>query len=468
MDPTPLAEIVRAVGASFEGRGPGPPVTGASIDSRHVKAGDLFFALPGSRTDGSRFVTDAFRRGASGAVVAREAKRVGSRGPRDRILRVDRPARALWDLAAFHRRNLDLPVVAVTGSCGKTTTREILHALLAAALGTGVRSRKSFNNALGVPLTLLEVDRRHAFVVVEMGANHPGEIRDLAALARPRIGLITNVRKAHLEGFSDLFGVARAKGELFEELGPRDLAVYNPAELGLNAIARRERLATLTFGAGSRCAVRIESAAETPEGLSVRINGVGFLVPLVGVRMAWNVAAAAAVGLALGVSLEQGSEALRRFRAPPGRLTSRRFAGLTLIDDAYNANPASMRAALEALRARTRAKRRVLVLGDMLELGKASLRCHMELGRQAAAVGPDLTIPVGRRISATVGAMVARGVDCSTIHPFEDAEAAVEAVPGLLREGDVVLLKASRALRFERILEAIESRFPSRSEKQTV
>jgi UDP-N-acetylmuramoyl-tripeptide--D-alanyl-D-alanine ligase len=461
MESIPLARIARAFGASFEGKGPGPAVTGASIDSRQVKRGDLFFALPGNRTDGTRFVSDALRSGASGAVVAREATLEGRSGPRERILRVDHPARALWELAALHRKTLDLPVVAVTGSCGKTTTRELLHALLAPTLGSGVRSKKSFNNALGVPLTLLEVARRHAFAVVEMGANHPGEIRDLADLARPHVGVITNVRSAHLEGFTDLYGVARAKGELFESLGPRGLAVYNPAELGLDALVRRERLASLTFGAGPRCAVRIESAVETAEGLSVRINGVPFRLPLVGIRMAWNVAAAAAVGVALGVSLEEASEALRRFQGVPGRLSSRRLEGLTLIDDAYNANPASMRAALETLRARATAKRRVLVLGDMLELGKASLHCHLELGRQAAAVAPDLTIPVGRRISATVGAMVARGVPSATIHPFENAEAACEAVPALLREGDVVLLKASRALRFERIREAIESRFPS-------
>ncbi|MHC5036657.1 MAG: UDP-N-acetylmuramoyl-tripeptide--D-alanyl-D-alanine ligase [Planctomycetota bacterium] len=415
-----LGEIAAAVRGRTEGEGSGIRVSGAAIDSRRVKSGDLFFALPGTRTDGSRFVQDALDRGAAAAVVTFAANLDGQSVPPDRILRVADPARALWDLALWVRKSLNLPVVGITGSCGKTTTRELIHALLTAHLGPGHRSHASYNNHLGVPLTLLEIEKRHAFAVVEIGANRSGEIRALARLARPSVGVITNIRSAHLEGFRDLFGVAREKGELFKALPPHGLAVFNPAELGLATIVRRAGTACLTFGAGPKCTVRLERAEETPEGLSLRINGVEVRMALQGVRLAWNVLAALAVGVAFGIDPAEGAKALRDFRAPEGRLTQKRFSGVTILDDAYNANPASMKAALEAIRSRPAGNRRILILGDMLELGKSALPAHVDLGRHMAAVEPDLTISVGSLVPAAVGSMIARGIPPSRILQFED------------------------------------------------
>ncbi|MHC4777727.1 MAG: UDP-N-acetylmuramoyl-tripeptide--D-alanyl-D-alanine ligase [Planctomycetota bacterium] len=459
MDRMGLDRIAKVIGAEYDPRCRAHAVTGASIDSRQTRAGDLFFALPGTRIDGAEFIETALGLGAGGAVAALDADLSGQDVPSSRILRVPDPGEALRTLAAHHRSTLSLPVVAVTGSCGKTTTREMIHKLLGASLGKGVRSKKSYNNELGVPLTLLEVNRSHAYAVVEMGANHSGEIRSLARIARPRVGLITNIRSAHLEGFGNLPGVARAKGELFEELPPDGLAVFNPAEFGTSAMARRLGLPLLTFGARPGCIVRIESVRDRVDGISVKLNGVAFEVPLIGARMAWNVAAAAAVGLSLGVELEQAARSMRTFQGPRGRLTCETIGALTLIDDAYNANPSSMRAALETARAKERKGRLIVVMGDMLELGRSSLKYHMELGREVAAAEPDLTVFVGTRVSATVGAMVARGIDPRTIHYFDDTDAASAAVPGFLEKGDLVLLKASRGLRFERIRETIETRF---------
>jgi UDP-N-acetylmuramoyl-tripeptide--D-alanyl-D-alanine ligase len=461
MEPMELFDVAQAIRGMLEGGERGARAQGASIDSRLVKPGDIFFALSGTRTDGSRFVGEAFRRGASAAVVAHGADLDGQYVPRSRVVRTADPVKALWDLAVYHRKRLQVPVVAVTGSCGKTTTRELIHKLLSAHLGPGIRSRANFNNHLGVPLTLLEVQNDHAFAVVEMGSNRPGEIESLARLARPRVGVVTNVRSAHLEGFGDLYGVAREKGSLLEAVAPQGVGVYNPGELGLSTIAMRSRVAALTFGASPRCSLCIESAHDTDRGLRARINGVDFLVPLNGARLAWNVAAAVAVGTAFGMSLAKASTILLDFAPPEGRLHRESCGGITLIDDAYNANPASMKAALEIVGAARDARRRVLVLGDMLELGKASLRAHTELGRDAACVKPDLTVSVGRHISATIGAMIARGVSPAKILHFEDADAASDAVPSLLSDGDVVLLKASRALRFEKIRNAIVSRFRS-------
>ncbi|MCU0723949.1 MAG: UDP-N-acetylmuramoyl-tripeptide--D-alanyl-D-alanine ligase, partial [Planctomycetes bacterium] len=392
MEPAKLREIVSAVKADPRGIDGEAVAAGVSIDTRTLLPGDVFFALSGNRADGSRYVAEAFRRGAAAAVVDAGADLSGQDLPAARVLRVADAARALWDWADRYRSGFDLPVVAVTGSCGKTTTRELLHAILSPGLGEGHRSRASHNNAIGVPLTLLGIGRRHAFAVAELGANHLGEIRPLARLVRPRVGVITNVRSVHLEGFGDLFGVARTKGELFEEL-PRDgVAVFNPAELGLSLIARRCALASVTFGARPGVHVRLESAEEGPGGIAARINGVRFEVPLMSRRLAWNVCAAAAAGLAFGIDLPRASEALRGFEAPSDRLSRRVLGGLLMLYDAYNANLSSMRAALEAVRAQAQGRRKVLVLGDMLELGNASRGVHEALGRAAAGVEPDLTV----------------------------------------------------------------------------
>ena len=294
---------------------------------------------------------------------------------------------------------------------------------------------------------------------MELGASHPGEIRPLAKLARPRVGVITNVRSVHLEGFGDLFGVARTKGELFEELPPDGVAVFNPAELGMSQIARRCGRASITFGARPGVHVRLESVEERAEGIAATINGVRFEVPLMSRRLAWNVCAGAAVGLAFGIDLPRAAEALRRFEAPSDRLSRRILGGLVMLYDAYNANPTSMRAALDAVRTQPAARRRVLVLGDMLELGPVSKRAHEDLGRAVAQAAPDLTVSVGRCVRATVGAMRERGVPAERIVSFEDTESAARSVPSLLADGDVVLLKASRGLKFEKIRDAIEARF---------
>ncbi len=466
MEPTELTEIARIVGGRLEGEDAGVRATGAKIDSRAVEPGDLFFALPGKHAHGADFAGAAVRNGAAAVVAAHDDGLALRDLPDARRLRVADPAAALQDLARAYRRTLAMPVVAVTGSCGKTSTREMIHAVLTAHLGPGIRSRASYNNHLGVPLTLLEAERRHAFAVVEMGANGPGEIRALSRLAAPRVGVITNVRKAHLEGFQDLFGVARAKGEIFEELPPDGLAVFNPAEFGLSTLAVRRETARLTFGAGRGCSARIEAVETAPGGIAVTINGTAFEVPVLGKRLAWNVAAAAAVGIAFGMDLPEAAEALRDFRSLPGRLHRTQAGPVTLIDDAYNANPASMKAALDALPATGIAGRRVLVLGDMLELGRSSLSCHMELGREASKTGADLVVTVGRYVSATAGALLSRGCPPSRIRHFEDTGSAALEIPGLLREGDVVLLKASRALRFEKIREAIESRFTAPAEME--
>jgi UDP-N-acetylmuramoyl-tripeptide--D-alanyl-D-alanine ligase len=215
----------------------------------------------------------------------------------------------------------------------------------------------------------------------------------------------------------------------------------------------------MTFGAGEGCLIRIESVRETPSGLRIRLLGTELMVPIRGTRLAWNVAAASAVAVAFGMSLPHIASVLLDFRPPEGRLRREKLGPLTILDDAYNANPSSMRAALETLRSQTGRSRRVLVIGDMLELGKASLKAHTEIGRFAALSGPDLAVAVGRHISATIGAMIARGFPAARIHHFEDSDAAAMRVPDLLREGDVVLLKASRGLRFEKIRSAIADRF---------
>ncbi len=458
MKPIDFRRIARAVGAVETPACMDGFAAGVSTDSRSVKCGDLFFALRGERFDGHNFVPRAIGLGASAAVVNERSLERMPEWCRGKLFVVDETRKALLRLAAEYRSSLKTTVICVTGSCGKTTTKDLLHAALSAGMN-GIASRESFNNDVGVPLTLFDIEDSHDFAVVEIGANAPGEIAELAAVAAPRIGLITCIRPVHLEGFKSLDGVARAKSELVDALPADGVFAFNPEEHGMLRTASRFGGALLTFGTLPCCTMRMEGVETGRNSIRLSVRGTRFKVPLLGRHNAMNVTAAISVGWLMGVGIESMAEALKSFDGPKARMKMKDLGDVTMIDDAYNANPASVMSAIAVLAEMESPGRKVLVLGDMMELGTRALDFHRSVGRAAADMNPDLTVSVGPLSCAATSTMVARGVPQSRVMHFDDTSDAAIHIASILRSGDVVLLKASRKMSFEKIREAIERKW---------
>jgi UDP-N-acetylmuramoyl-tripeptide--D-alanyl-D-alanine ligase len=434
--------------------------TGVSIDSRKVRPGDLFVAIRGERLDGHDFVVDALQAGAPAAVVAQS----WLAGRRRRVLRasplipVADTVAALQGLARYHRRRLGIPVVGVTGSNGKTTTKEMIAAVLGAAYRV-LRSEGSFNNHIGVPLTLLRLRRTHEVAVIELGMNHPGELARLCSVALPTGGVVTNVGPAHLEFLQSVDEVARAKAELVEAIGKDGFVVLNADDEHTPGIRALTEARVVTFGFGPEADIRGELVGLT-EGACplLRISGSEPVrIPLAGAHNAANALAAAAVGEVMGCTPDQVRSGLESFQPPHWRSETFETGGMTVINDAYNANPVSTARALEMLRdwAEGGERRKVAVLGDMLELGGISEQAHRELGERAAAAGVGLLVTVGRYAAVTAEGAARAGLASTLIVPTSSIEHAWEVLQGRLEPGDVILLKGSRRIGLERLAERV-------------
>jgi UDP-N-acetylmuramoyl-tripeptide--D-alanyl-D-alanine ligase len=437
---------------------------GASIDTRALRPGQVFFALKGERVDGHMYLDQAATAGASLAVVDDPA-RCGDAARfhgRMGVLRVPDTAGALLRLGGAWRKELGTTrVVSIGGSNGKTTTTRLTEAVLSARL-RGTASPKSFNNHLGVPLTLLNASPGEAFVVAEVGTNAPGEIAALAGVVRPDIAVITSIGREHLEGLGSLEGVAREEAAILPEVAPQGVAVLNADAPHLAGLARamlRADVSVVSFGWAEGSDLRITGVEQDAGGLTVTVNGREvYRAPLLGRHNAWNVAAAAAVGRRFGLDAAAINEGLARAKAPDHRLTRVMAGGVTVIDDAYNANPESVRAALETFaEVAAGAARRVVVLGDMLELGGESPELHAEVGRRLAELNTaDVAVFVGPLSEA--GARAMSGARAAVRHFADKGPSTVAAVAGLLRPGDCVLLKGSRGMALERVLTALQER----------
>ncbi len=457
------------------GRWIGPPpeeVRGVSTDTRQLGAGALFVALRGERFDGHEFLAEAQARGAAAAMVeeswlkARASSAASASdlagGPLP-LLAVRDTLAALGMLARFHRRRSAIPLVGVTGSNGKTTTRAMLGAILRTR-GPALVTEGNLNNEVGLPLTLLELAPEHERAVVEMGMNHPGEIARLAAIAEPQVGLVTMAGVAHLEHFGSVEGVADAKAEIYFALPPNGICVANADDARMLRRAQASGRALLTFSmARGRGDVSVLGVLEHgPGGLRLAL-GIGqreveIDLPLVGLHNAANAAAAAAAAVALGFSDGEVREGLRAVRPVGRRLRVERLpSGVVLVDDCYNANPTSMRAALDVLADLAgQGGRPFAVLGDMLELGPVEDEAHRAMGEEASRVARVLAL-FGPRSRRAAEAAAAAGFGAGAIVHTEDMPSLVEFVKERLRPGDVLLVKGSRGNRLERLVEAIRS-----------
>jgi UDP-N-acetylmuramoyl-tripeptide--D-alanyl-D-alanine ligase len=425
-------------------------------DSRPAQAGDLFFAIRGERFDGHDFLAEVAAKGV--AAVAVEQKKIPAQLASCAVLAVDNTRAALGRLAAAYRREFNLPVIAVGGSNGKTTVKELIASALRQKLAT-LWSEASFNNDIGVPLTLLRLEKSHQAAVLEAGTNHPGELAPLVKMIQPKYGVITNIGREHLEFFGDITGVAQEEGWLAELLPADGRLFVNGDNEWTEPITRRTHATVVRVGLGERNDWRAKGIRLDKNGVTFRVEAPKtefsgeYRVNLLGRHQVVNALFAVAVSEELGLGRPAVRDGLAECQPAKMRLQFWEAGGVRVLDDAYNANADSAVAALETLCDLPLQGRRVAVLGDMAELGAQSEAAHAEVGRRAAELGIGQLFAVGKM--APVMAAAARAAGLNRVIEFADVEAAVNAVKNFLKAGDVLLLKASRASRLERIAETL-------------
>lgn len=434
---------------------------GAHIDSRQIEGGDLFFALAGERVDGHEFVASALDAGAAGAVIERVPE-MSSDSPTGAGILVDDTFAALHALTARVRREKPEHLIAVTGSAGKTTTKELMGRMLAKRFSTAV-SPGNLNNLYGFPLALLNIAENSDWMVAEMGMSTPGELAGVSRMGRPEIAVFTNIGEAHLEQLGSIEAVTAAKAELLEGLVPGGAVVANVDDPWVMTIAERHAAAggrVLHYGANAGAGdgdVRIgeprPEAGRTLFTLSTATGDVDIDLRLHGLYNAWNFAAAATVAAFLGVPLTAIAEVGLEVETPTMRGRVVDLGDLVVVDDCYNSNPRAFRAAL-ASAAAIPGRRRLVVAGSMLELGDASAGLHRQAGRDAADEGFEVVIGVGDEARELVEAAAEGGLETGW---YEDAKSASDAIPALLERGDVVLVKGSRGVGLEVVVAALEA-----------
>jgi UDP-N-acetylmuramoyl-tripeptide--D-alanyl-D-alanine ligase len=432
-------------------------LAGVSIDSRTVAPGELFVAIAGPRFDGHDFVAAAAAAGASAALVHRDV--AVPEGVT--ILRVADTTAALADLARHVRLAADIPVVGITGSAGKTTTKDMTAALLAGR-GAVLKTEGNLNNQYGLPLTLLQLRPDHWAAVLELGMSAAGEMRGLSDIARPDIAVMTNVGSAHLEFFESKDAIARAKAELFEGLRPGGVAVLNGDDPRVRRAGEEWGGTVIWFGRDRRHDVSAENWRGTAFGMrfDMRVAGdvVDVALPLAGPHHVMNFLAAAAVAHRLGLSAEAIALNAASMKAASHRGEVRRLReGVTVLDDCYNASPEAVEASIVAL-SLAGGRRRVAFLGNMLELGHEGPALHRELGGRLST-RVDVLIGVGALGEEFLAGARDHGFSAEALHHFGDATAAAGAAAGLVRAGDAVLVKGSRGMRMERVVDALLARF---------
>lgn len=458
-------ELARAAGGRLAAGGPDVELGGVSIDSRRIRAGEVFLAIRGERLDGHDFIAEAVRKGAAGVIVSdtAAAQVTGAAAGAPVTIVVEDTIRALQSIARDVRRRSGARVVAVTGSVGKTTTKE----LTAAFLGTRhdvVRNRGNLNNHVGLPLSLLALARRPDVAVVEMGMNHAGEIRTLVGIAEPDVRVWTNVAEVHAASFASIEGIADAKAEILEGAGAGDHLVVNAGDpLAMARVGRFPGRVT-TFAVDAPADVRatevedrgiagMRAAVRTPAG------GAALATPLIGAGQVANVLAAVAVALRFQVPLDEMMRVAAAFAPPPGRGEVLRLSGgVTLVDDSYNSSPAALERALRSLGRDRGHRRRIAVLGEMLELGARGPALHRACGRLAAEAGFDVLLAVGGPAASELAAGArGAGLGAGQVTTCAAAEEAAALAADLVRAGDLVLVKGSRGVRVDRVVDRLRA-----------
>ncbi len=460
MEQLSIAGIVKAAGGRLLRKGD-KSVKGISIDSRKVQPADLYFAIKGERFDGHQFARDAVENGAAGVVVS-DPEQAPDKGV---VILVKDTRKALGDVAGLYRAGLDTRVVAVTGSNGKTTVKDMIGALLDLRLNV-VKARASFNNDIGVPLTVFRLEPDTDVGVFEIEMNQLGGTRRLARVCKPEVGVVTNIGDTHLEFMRDRQGVAHEKAELLEELPESGTAVLNADDPLVMEIGHKScGCAQLTFGLEVRADVYAADVRDLGlEGFEFMLQGTYRVrMGLLGSHNVSNCLAACAGAHALGMEFADMARAIAGFKVTEMRLKVMKLGDVVLIDDSYNANPQSMRVALEVLCHNTHQDRRVAILGDMLELGEHSIEAHTEIGRLAATC-LDRVVFVGTMAEHAASVALKAGMESEKVRLFAESGQVPDGLFDIIRPGDTILVKGSRAMKMELVTDAIKKYYGRESD----
>lgn len=426
-----------------------------STDSRAIQPGSPFWAIKGETFDGHDFASQAIERGATISVVSNNHP-VAVIGPR---LIVDDTISALGRFSRWYRQQLDTMIIGVTGSVGKTTTRELVHAALSCQF-TGTRSRSNFNNLIGLPLSLLDLNSTHDFAVIEMGASAPGDINDLCEIAQPEIGIVTAVGPAHVHSFGSFDAIVQTKGELLERLPTSGFAALPGDFPVVRLMADRAPCPVIFAGVGDDNQVRATHVEVQPQRLCFRCEGQTFQIPVGGRHHLSNALCAIAVGLEIGIPVQRLAEGLAQFTPLPGRGGFLQIGSWTVIDDTYNASPLAVAAACRHLQETPVAAsgKRMLVLGDMRELAELSRREHEKIGALAAELGIDRVLVCGDHANDVANGAKTRGMSPHHIVAAADCDTLLAILDCWIQPNDLLLVKGSRATKMERVIDWLQAR----------
>ena len=456
-------EIIKPVkGDLISGRA-GSILRGISTDSREITPGQVFLALRGERYDGHDFVEKAIEKRASCIIIEKSFRLKNLPGRDTAIIAVEDSLKALGDLAQWWRRQHDVTAAAITGSTGKTTTKEMAADILSLSSVT-LKNKGNFNNLVGLPLTLLRLKEDHRRAVLEMGMNRPGEIGRLTEIAEPDIGLITNVGRAHLEGLNDIKGVARAKTELLEKISPKSNVIINgDDDLLIEEVSRFKR-EIITFGTGRGNDIRGENIKTHGKGgtsfdLVYRENSLPVRVGVPGSHNLFNALAASAIAICMDIDFEDISKGLNSFTGIKGRFSFDHLPGdIILIDDTYNSNPSSLRAALDSIKDIAGERRIIVGLGEMMELGDETATAHMEAGGMVAELGASYFYVMGDHARYMLAGALEKGFPPEKAIETESHKDMAQKLGDIIKEGDLILLKGSRRAGLEKVSGSLKER----------
>jgi len=447
MEPIKIDEILQSTNGELICGDRNKWITKISIDSRKLTPGDLFIAIKGDRFDGHNFIEEVIKKGAGAIIVSKDIKP----DLPATTLKVNDTLIALGKIAAYYRQKFKIPLVAITGSNGKTTTKEMLAHLLSKKFTT-LKSQGSFNNAVGLPLTLLELNNTIQSAIVEVGMNQVGEIKYLAHLAKPNIAIITNIGHSHIGYLKTKENIAKEKSQLLSALPKNGIAILNQDDEYLTKIKFNGRV--ITYSLGNQADFIAKDLQQNTNRIEFTINNTYKIrIPILGLHNVSNALAAVAAAYELGLNFDQIKEAFLDFKTPYGRMELNSFAGVKIINDAYNANPNSLKAALETLNQIQTKGRKILVLGDMLELGEFSEFFHRVMAKEIIDKGINILVTIGEGARLTGDETAKQGIE---VYNCNSNEEIISKLKTMVKEEDIVLIKGSRRMKLEEVVEGLK------------